>query len=71
KEDVNNIDTPHLHFGLELIFAPEQKDGYCQIWVDCYALTQFLSKYTQAVYRDEEKGEWYAKEPIFDPSLPD
>lgn len=45
KENVNNIDTPHLHWGLQLIFSPEQKDGYNQIWIDIYALTNFLSKY--------------------------
>ncbi len=43
KEDKNNIDTPHLHVGLQIIFTPEQKDGYNQIWVDMYALTAFLS----------------------------
>lgn len=53
KENVNGINTPHLHYGLELIFDPSQKDGYCQIWLDMYALTAFLSGYTSGVYRTD------------------
>lgn len=43
KEDTNNINTPHLHYGLELIFDKSQKDGNVQIWLDMYELTKFLS----------------------------
>jgi len=42
KEDTNNIDTPHLHYGLQLIFDPSQKDGVNQIWLDMYELTKLL-----------------------------
>lgn len=42
KENVNNIDTPHLHYGMQVIFHPSQKDGSNQIWVDMYALTRLL-----------------------------
>lgn len=42
NENVNNIDTPHLHFGLQLIFDESQKDGNNEIWVDCYELIKFL-----------------------------
>ncbi len=44
KENTNNIDVPHLHYGLQLIFDPSQKDGANQIWIDMYALTKFLQK---------------------------
>ncbi|SES73558.1 M23 family metallopeptidase [[Clostridium] polysaccharolyticum] len=40
--NVNNIETPHLHFGLQLIFDEKQKDGNNEIWVDCYDLIHFL-----------------------------
>lgn len=43
KENVNNINVPHLHLGMELIFDSSQKDGYCQIWVNMYDITNFLS----------------------------
>ncbi len=45
KENVNNINVPHLHYGLQIIFDPSQKEGWNQIWVDCYALTSFLAAY--------------------------
>lgn len=53
KENVNNIDTPHLHYGLQLIFDKSQKDGSNQIWIDMYALTNFLSKYKAEIRRNE------------------
>lgn len=42
KENTNNINIPHLHYGLQIIFDPSQKDGWNQIWIDMYALTKFL-----------------------------
>ena len=71
KENTNNINVPHLHFGLELIFEPEQKDGYNQIWIDVYALTQFLSGNKSSVARNEESGEYYAKTVYVYPETPD
>lgn len=61
KENTNNIDTPHLHFGIELIFDKEQKDGYNQIWIDVYALSQFLYKNRSEVVYNEETKEYRAK----------
>ncbi len=57
RENVNNITTPHLHYGLEIIFDPSQKDGWNQIWVDMYELTKFLANRRAATYYDEERGE--------------
>ncbi len=51
KEDTNNISTPHLHFGLQIIFDPSQKDGANQIWLDMYAITNFLYKYRSRTER--------------------
>lgn len=46
KENVNlKSCSPHLHFGLQLIFSPEQEKGPKEIWVDLYALTRFLASY--------------------------
>ena len=42
-ENTNNIDEPHLHFGLQLIFDESQKEGNNEIWIDCYELVKFLS----------------------------
>lgn len=60
KENTNNINVPHLHYGLQLIFKPEQKDGYNQIWIDMYALTQFLAANKSTVSKGTD-GEYHAK----------
>lgn len=57
RENVNNITTPHLHWGLEIIFDSSQKDGWNQIWIDMYELTKFLSGRRASVRLDEEKNE--------------
>lgn len=49
KEDTNNIDTPHLHYGLQIIFDKSQKDGSNQIWIDMYALTDFFYRQRSSV----------------------
>lgn len=58
KENVNNIDSVHLHFGLQLIFDESQKEGNNEIWIDCYALTRFLCKNRSAVHKVEGTKEW-------------
>lgn len=59
KENVNNIDTPHLHLGLQLIFDESLRDSPNQIWVDLYSLTRLLSKNRAAVYQDPKTKEYY------------
>lgn len=58
KENVNNIEVTHLHWGLELVFKEEQKESDNEIWVDVYALTRFLAKHTQRVEKIEGTREW-------------
>lgn len=70
KKNVNNINVPHLHVGMQLIFDPSQKDGINQIWIDMYAITGFLSKYRSYVFKGDD-GEYHAKNPTEDFSLPD
>lgn len=71
KEDTNNINVPHLHVGLQIIFDKSQKDGTNQIWLDMYELTNFLAKNRAEVAYDKEKGESYSKNSIIDLSTPD
>ena len=71
EENKNNINVPHLHIGLQLIFDASQKDGTNQIWIDMYEIMKFLSKYRSKVYYDKEKGEYLPVNPITDFSLPD
>jgi len=66
KENVNNINVPHLHLGLQIIFNPVQKDGINQIWIDIYALVNFLRQNTSAVYYDKETKDYYRKIDMID-----
>ncbi len=54
KENINNINIPHLHFGIQLIFDASQKDGSNQIWINCYELTKFLYQNRMPVIRTDD-----------------
>ena len=58
KENVNNIDCTHLHFGIQLIFDESQKEGNNEIWIDCYALTRFLSQNGSEAVKVGDTKEW-------------
>lgn len=70
KENVNNINVPHLHFGLQLIFDASQKDGNGEIWIDVYELTKFLYRSRMAVTKCEN-GEYRPKNQIVIYDMPD
>lgn len=55
KENTNNINVPHLHFGLQLIFDESQKDSNNEIWIDLYDFVEFLQKNKSAVEKDDTK----------------
>lgn len=69
KENVNNINTPHLHWGMQLIFDESQKDALAEIWIDIYAITKLLEQNRSAVVRDDEAKEYYRKYEMFEPWL--
>lgn len=58
RENVNNINIVHLHFGLQLIFDESQKECNSEIWVDVYDIVNFLSNHRSSVQYDETAGEW-------------
>lgn len=66
-ENVNNINIPHLHFGMQLIFNECQKDGSNQIWIDVYQIVEFLQKNKSEVYKDDSN--FVRKFQIFEPNL--
>lgn len=67
KENVNNIDTYHLHFGLQLIFDESQREGNHEIWVDPYPLVRFLYRNQSEAARDDATKEWVRVHKIKDP----
>lgn len=69
-ENTNNIDEPHLHLGLQIIFDESQKDSNHEIWIDCYELTRFLYMNRQETVRDPETKEYYRVWQMKDPAIP-
>ena len=53
KENVNNIGTVHLHFGLQLIFDESQKETDGEIWVDVYDIVRLLSHHRSSVKKTQ------------------
>ena len=58
KENVNNIDQVHLHWGLQLIFHESQKEGSNEIWISCYELMKFLRQNQVEAKKVEGTKEW-------------
>ena len=58
KENTNNIEEPHLHFGLELVFDESQKESDHEIWINCYELVKFLQKNQCETIKVDGTKEW-------------
>lgn len=69
-ENTNNIDEPHLHFGIQLIFDESQKDGNNEIWIDCYQLTKFLTLNRSETVKNKETKEYNRIYQMKDPAVP-
>lgn len=61
KENVNNINIPHLHFGMQLIFDESQVDSPNEIWIDVYQIVEFLKKNRSEVYMANEETKDYER----------
>ena len=55
KENTNNIETVHLHFGLQLVFDESQKECNSEIWIDVYDIVRLLSGH-RASYKKTVDG---------------
>ena len=49
KENTDNIETVHLHFGMQLIFEESQKECNSEIWIDVYNIVRLLSAHTSSI----------------------
>ena len=49
KENVNNIETIHLHFGMQLVFDESQKECNSEIWIDVYDIVRLLSSHRSTI----------------------
>lgn len=64
KENTNNIETVHLHFGMELIFDESQKECNSEIWIDVYNIVRLLSSHRSSIQKME--GSWKRVYPFVD-----
>ena len=64
RENTNNIETVHLHFGMQLIFDESQKECNSEIWIDVYPLVRLLSQHRSSVQKTE--GIWKRVYPFVD-----
>ena len=64
KENVNNIETVHLHFGMQLVFDESQKECNSEIWIDVYPIVRLLSRHRSSV--EKKDGVWQRKYPFVD-----
>lgn len=51
KENTNNIETVHLHFGMQLIFDESQKECLSEIWIDVYDIVRLLHSHRSSVQK--------------------
>lgn len=54
KENTNNIETVHLHFGMELVFDESQKECNSEIWIDVYNLVRLLNSHRSSIMKAED-----------------
>ena len=54
KENVNNIETVHLHFGMQLVFDESQKECNSEIWIDAYQIVKLLDSHRSSI-RDGQR----------------
>ena len=49
KENTNNIETVHLHFGIQLVFDESQKECNSEIWIDTYPIVRLLDRHRSSI----------------------
>ena len=69
KENTNNIETVHLHFGMELIFDESQKECLSEIWIDVYDIVRLLESHRSSWRKTA--GGWERVYPFKDLDLED
>ncbi len=59
QENVNNLKTSHLHFGMQLIFDESQKECLSEIWIDVYEIVRLLDNKRSEVSKDPETKDYF------------
>lgn len=58
NENVNNIKTSHLHFGMQLVFDESQKECNSEIWINVYEIVRLLENKRSEVIKDPETKDY-------------
>ena len=58
KENVNNIQVSHLHFGMQLIFDESQKECKNEIWINVYEIVRLLDSARSEVVKNPETKDY-------------
>ena len=69
KENVNNIETVHLHFGMQLVFDESQKECLSEIWIDVYDIVRLLHDHRSTLRKNG--GSWERVYPFRDLDMED
>ena len=64
KENVNNIETVHLHFGMQLVFDESQKECLSEIWIDTYDIVRLLHGHRSSLQKIQDG--WHRVYPFVD-----
>ena len=68
RVNTNNIETVHLHFGIQLVFEESQKECNAEIWIDPYQIVRLLSEHTSSLQKKD--GTWRRVYPFVDLDTP-
>lgn len=66
RENVNNINIVHLHFGMQLVFDESQKECNSEIWIDVYNIVSLLAQHRSSVQYDNSSDRWVRLYPYRD-----
>ena len=57
KENTNNIETVHLHYGIQLVFDESQKECLSEIWIDPYDIVRLLHSHRSSIQKTQSGWE--------------
>ena len=64
KENTNNIETVHLHYGIQLVFDESQKECLSEIWIDPYDIVRLLHNHRSSLQKS--RAGWEREYPFVD-----
>lgn len=60
-ENVNGMNHPHLHFGMEIIPEGSERESDREIWINTYEIIKILQRHKSTVERNDDSKEYNRK----------